>query len=66
MSDDDLDPNEVVEALMHVKEILDPVIEFAEGMRAQLLERGWSPEVANDVSGEILKRMIVLGMGGSQ
>jgi hypothetical protein len=64
MDDDELDPNEVVMALMQVNAMLEPIIEFAEGMRAQLIQKGWSAEVADNVSGDVLKRLITMGMGG--
>lgn len=63
-SNDELDVSEVVEALMQVNAMIEPIIEFASGMRKTLIGAGWSQEIANDISGDVLKRMIALGMGG--
>ena len=62
--EDEFDVNEVAEALMQVNLMIQPIIEFAAGLKAKLLSEGWSQEVADDVSGDVLKRMIALGMGG--
>jgi hypothetical protein len=65
MPDDD-NIGEIAEGLMGVSALLEPIIEFAVGLKANLIEQGWSESVAGEVSGEVLKRVIIMGMGGQK
>ena len=64
LNDDEL--NEIAQALMQVNLMIEPIIEFAAGLKAKLLAEGWSEHIADEVSGEVLKRMITMGMGGAK
>ena len=64
--EDEFDVNEVAEALMQVNLMIQPIIEFAAGLKAKLIAEGWSDHIADEVSGEVLKRMITMGMGGAK
>lgn len=48
--------------LIQMKENMEPLYEAAEGTRADLVKRGWSPPMAERIAGEWLIRFI--GMMG--
>lgn len=60
------DANEIAEGLMAVGALLEPMIEFASGFRAKLTDAGWSDQVADEVSGEMLKRLLAMGMNSDR
>jgi hypothetical protein len=54
MSNDNDQPNEMLAALMLMAEQMLPMIEFCEGQKAVLVERGWSPSNAEDYARQLL------------
>lgn len=52
------DPNEALAGLMAIAESVVPFIEFAEGQKATLVERGWTPTSADVIARELLVGII--------
>lgn len=49
------EPNPVIyQALVAYAESMEPFIEFAEGQKAMMIERGWSAETADVYARELL------------
>jgi hypothetical protein len=67
MPDDELDPMRrmVAEACMQTRDLITPILESAEGVKADMVARGWSPGNAETVAATYVQAMLKNAIGGT-
>ena len=67
MPDGELDPMRrmVAEACMQTRDLITPILESAEGVKADMVARGWNPGNAETVAAAYVQAMLKTALGGA-